>query len=89
MNIYQTKFTSYPIGLGCNHLEQETAVAYHWNECVDLGVSPDTPIEISKTRAHNFEHANIETGLSLLNTGHVEKIGGGVWKLTNKTIEKW
>ena len=81
------KFTKLPIGLGINHLEQEESIAHHWNECVDLEVDPSEPIEINKTREHNFTFRNYETGLSIENTGHAEKVGDK-WKLTDKTIEK-
>lgn len=87
MKVFETKFTRYPIGLDINHLEQEIAIAHHWNECIELGVSPDTPIDVNETRVHNFNHVNPETGLSVVNTGHAEEIGRK-WKLTQKAIDK-
>lgn len=81
------KFTSIPIGLDINHSEQEITIAHHWNQCIDEGVSPDTPIEVISIRVDNFKHTNQETGLSILNTGHVEEVNGK-WKLTEKAIKK-
>ena len=81
------KFKSSPIGLGINHLEQEESIAHHWNECINMGVSPDTPIEISEVRKHNFNHVNRETKLSIVNTYHAIEVDGK-WKLTDKSIEK-
>ena len=81
------KFTTYPIGLGINHSEQEVTIAHHWNQCIDEGVDPSSPIEVTEVRARNFEFKNYETGLSIVNTGHVEKVDGK-WKLTEKAIKK-
>lgn len=81
------KFVESTIGLGMPHAEHDDVVAYHWNQCVDEGVSPDTFIKVSDVREHNFKFQNYETGKSLSNQGCVIEREGR-WRLSDETIEK-
>jgi hypothetical protein len=82
------KFTTYPVGLGINHIEQEMTVAYCWNQLADEGKRPDEPFVAPAGRIKHINERNAQTGLSLINTKHVIDEGNGIYRLSDITIIK-
>lgn len=80
------KVTDWPIGLGMNHLEQETSAARLWNAHIDAGNPPDTWANVSDWRGESMFTTNFETGKSLENQGFIE-VSGDKFRLTPKAIK--
>ncbi len=85
------KITKMPIGLGMNHLGQEIAACWVWNELAEADINPGSwqPITDQNKNGHLFKK-NIETGRSLENSGFIEvdqKNGNSHFRLTEKAVD--
>jgi hypothetical protein len=79
------KFIDYPIGLGFNHLEHETAAAYIWNDLIDKGLPPNTLWECSPVRLENISYP-LSSG-SMLDMEIIIK-DGDLYRFSDWAIEK-
>jgi hypothetical protein len=83
----RNKVVRLPIGLGMNHLEQEYAASWVWNQLIDDDLPPGTWLEINQGTPHIFA-TNYETGKSLENTGCIEMTADRqFFRLTEKAID--
>ena len=82
------KFIKIPIGLKINHVEKEIDIAHIWNQLIDEGKEPNAEILATDDQLKWVNERNNQTGLSLVNTEHVEILEGNKLRLTQKTIDK-
>jgi hypothetical protein len=86
--MHRKKFERIPVGLKINHVEQEIYIAHIWNQLIDEGKEPTAEILATDDQLKWVNKPNHETGLSLVNTEHVEVLEGKRLRLTQKTIDK-